>query len=266
MSLEVKDLSFGYDERIVLNNMSLTAHSGEVLSILGPNGVGKSTLFKCILGLLPNYTGRVTVNGFNASDLSVRELARQIAYVPQRSEPVYNFSVQEIVLMGTTNALGLFSSPGKTALAKVDKALERLGISELSRRCFHHTSGGERQLIMIARALVQEAPILLLDEPTANLDRGNQIMVLNQIKALAKDGYTVVQTTHDPEHSYMFSDRILTMKNGAVLSCSSPRNILNKETMKLLYEVDMEVSSLFDDKARFCVPSSVISEVISDES
>lgn len=260
MSLEVRELSFAYDERTVLNNMSFTAHSGELLSILGPNGVGKSTLFKCILGLLPNYTGNVAVNGLDASGLSVHELAKQIAYVPQRSDPVFNFSVHEIVLMGTTNEVKLFSSPGKSAQVKVDKALERLGISELSNRCFHHTSGGERQLVLIARALVQDAQILLLDEPTANLDRGNQILVLEQIKVLAKEGYTVIQTTHDPEHSYMFSDKILTMKDGAVLSYGHPTEILNRETMKLLYEVNMEVSSLFNDKARFCVPVSVISD------
>jgi iron complex transport system ATP-binding protein len=113
---------------------------------------------------------------------------------------------------------------------------------------------------MIARALVQDTPILLLDEPTANLDRGNQILVLEQIKVLAKEGYTVLQTTHDPEQSYMFSDKILTMKDGTVLSCGPPAEILNKETMKSLYGVDMEVSSLFDDRARFCVPVSVISD------
>lgn len=260
MSLEVKNLSFTYGERPVLNDLSFTAHSREVLSILGPNGVGKSTLFKCILSLLPDYTGLVTVNGLDTARLSIRELAGQIAYVPQRSDPAFNFSVREIVLMGTTNELKLFSSPGKAAQAKVEQALERLGIAELSERCFHHTSGGERQLVLIARALVQDASVLLLDEPTANLDRKNQILVLERIKSLAREGYTVVQTTHDPEHSYMFSDKILTMKNGTVLSYGSPQEILNKKTMKALYEVEMEVSSLFEDRARFCVPASVISD------
>ncbi len=260
MSLEVKKLSFAYDERRVLKNMSFTAHSGEVLSILGPNGVGKSTLFKCILGFLPNYSGNIQISGLDASRLSVSELAKQIAYVPQRSEPIFNFSVQEIVLMGTTNELKLFSSPGKSAQAKVEKTLDRLGIPELAHRCFHHTSGGERQLVLIARALVQDTPILLLDEPTANLDRGNQILVLEQIKSLAQEGYTIIQTTHDPEHSYMFSDKILTMKDGAVLSYGPPQEILNKKTMKSLYQVDMEVASLFDDRARFCVPEFLISD------
>lgn len=260
MSLEVKHLSFAYDKRTILHNMSFTAYSREVLSILGPNGVGKTTLFKCVLGLLSDYTGNIMVNGFDASQLSARELAKQIAYVPQRSEPIFNFSVNEIVLMGTTNELKLFSSPGQSAQAKVDRALERLGISDLAHRCFHHTSGGERQLVMIARALVQNASVILLDEPTANLDRRNQLLVLEQIKSLAEEGYAVVQTTHDPEHSYMYSDKILTMKDGAVLSYGSPEEILNKETMKILYEVDMEVSSLFDDRARFCVPISVITD------
>lgn len=259
MSVEVIDLSFAYDGRKVLNNVSFTAHSGELLSILGPNGVGKSTLFRCILGVLQNYSGNVFIGGRDASTLSVRELAEHVAYIPQRSDPIFNFSVHEIVLMGTTNEVKLFATPDKKAQRKADWALEKLGISELSKRCFHHTSGGERQLVMMARALVQNARVLLLDEPTANLDRGNQILVLEQIKALAKEGYTVIQTTHDPEHSFMFSDRILTMKDGAVLSAGPPADILNKETMNALYGVDMEVSSLFNDKARFCVPSSVIS-------
>lgn len=258
MSVEVRELSFSYDDRKVLNNVSFTAHSGELLSILGPNGVGKSTLFRCILGALPDYVGSILINGYDASTLSVRELAKHIAYIPQRSDPVFNFSVHEIVLMGITNELKLFSTPGKKAQDKANGALKKLGILELSKRCFHHTSGGERQLVLIARALVQDAYVLLLDEPTANLDRGNQILVLEHIKALAREGYTVIQTTHDPEHSFMFSDRILTMKNGTVLSAGPPADILNKETINSLYGVDMEVSSLFNDKARFCVPSSVI--------
>lgn len=260
MSVEVRNLSFSYDNRKVLDDISFKAHSSEVLSILGPNAVGKSTLFRCILGLLPSYSGTVLIDGEDASGLSVRELASRVAYIPQRSDPIFNFSVHEIVLMGTTNEVKLFSSPDKKARNKAEQALEKLGIAKLSKRCFHHTSGGERQLVLIARALVQDAHVLLLDEPTANLDLGNQMLVLEQIKSLAKEGYTIIQTTHDPEHSFMFSDRILTMKDGGVLSCGTPAEILNKETINLLYGVDMEVSSLFGDKARFCTPSSIISE------
>ena len=132
--------------------------------------------------------------------------------------------------------------------------MAKMGISHLEQRCFHRISGGERQLCMIARALVQSAPVLMLDEPTASLDFCNQMLVLSQVKALAAEGYTVVQTTHDPQHTYMFSDRVLALKDGKVLTEGSPRDVLDKTLMSELYGVDVEVSSLFDDRVRVCTP------------
>ena len=113
-------------------------------------------------------------------------------------------------------------------------------------------------MAVIARALVQNAPVLMLDEPTASLDFGNQILVLSQIKALSEEGYTVIQTTHDPEHSYMFSDRVLTLKDGGVLAQGSPKQVLNRETVSSIYGIDVEISSLFDDRVRVCTPKELI--------
>lgn len=257
MSIEVKDLCFSYGEREVLHGVSFKAEQGEFLSILGPNGVGKSTLFRCVLGLLRDYTGSITVEGRDAKSLSIREAAKLVAYIPQSSHPAFNYSVRDIVLMGTTSGLGTFSTPKKEDIRRVEEALEKIGISHLAERCFHRISGGERQLALIARALVQRAPVLMLDEPTASLDFGNQLLVLTQARELAREGYTVIQTTHNPEQSYMFSDRILALRGGEVLTEGRPRDVLTSDMMRQLYGVEVEVSSLFDDRARVCTPASV---------
>ena len=258
MSIEVQKLSFSYGDRQVLQDISFRVEQGEFLSILGPNGVGKSTLFRCVLGLLSGYTGTVLVGGADARTLSVREMAKRIAYIPQSSRPVFNFSVEDIVLMGASSSLTPFQSPGKQALERCRWAMEKVGISRLSERCFHRLSGGEQQLVLIARALVQNAPILMLDEPTANLDFGNQLLVLEQARALAREGYTVIQTTHHPEQSYMFSDRILAIQNGRVLTQGAPAEVLTEQTMAALYGVNVNMVSLYDDRARICIPKHII--------
>ena len=257
MSIEVKHLNFSYGDRQVLYDISFSAHKGELLSILGPNGVGKSTLFRCVLGLLSGYTGQVLVDGMDSRTFSVREAARHIAYIPQSSHSVFHYSVFDIVLMGRTSALSTFCTPRKKDADKCYWALEKIGISHLADRCFHRLSGGEQQLVLIARALVQDAPILMLDEPTANLDFGNQLLVLEQARSLAREGYTVIQTTHNPEQSYLFSDRILTMQNGRVLKTGTPAEVLTEDTIHALYGANVEVVSLYQDKARVCIPKAI---------
>ena len=257
MSIEVKNLSFSYGDRPVLHDISFKVDKGEFLSILGPNGVGKSTLFRCVLGLLSGYSGQVLVDGVDARSFSVREAARHIAYIPQSSHPIFNYSVFDIVLMGRASGLSTFRSPGKKDKEICQWAMEKVGITCLKDRCFHRLSGGEQQLVLIARALVQNAPVLMLDEPTANLDFGNQLLVLEQARNLAREGYTVIQTTHHPEQSYMYSDRVLTIQQGRVLAEGPPEEILTEETIRTLYGVDVEVISLYHDKARICIPAHI---------
>lgn len=263
MSVEVKNLSFSYGQREVLHDISFKVESGEFLSILGPNGVGKSTLFRCILGLLSGYSGQVLVNGVDSRSFSVREAAKHIAYIPQSSNPIFNYSVLNIVLMGVTSSLSPFRTPSKEDTQRCAWALERVGIAHLAQRCFHRLSGGEQQLVLIARALVQNAPCLMLDEPTANLDYGNQILVLEQARSLAQEGYTVIQTTHNPEQSFLFSDRILAIQNGRVLINGTPSEVLTKDTMRSLYDVDVDVVSLYEDHARICIPQKFTKGVAS---
>lgn len=258
MSIEVKHLSFSYGDRPVLHDISFKVNKGEFLSILGPNGVGKSTLFRCMLGLLSGYTGQVLIDGTDTRSFSVRQAARHIAYIPQSSHPIFNYSVFDIVLMGRTSGLSTFQCPKKADTEICEWAMEKVGITRLADRCFHRLSGGEQQLVLIARALVQKTPILMLDEPTANLDFGNQLLVLKQARSLAQEGYTVIQTTHHPEQSFMFSDRILTIQKGTVLCEGKPSEVLTQQTIQALYGVDVNVVSLYEDKARICIPAHIV--------
>ena len=256
--LEVKNLSFSYGGRLILNDVSLTAEAGEFVSILGSNGVGKSTLFKCILGVLRDYSGTVTVDGRDTRSMSVRQLAQKIAYIPQMSASAFNYSVEDIVLMGTTVGLHSLRSPGRAEMRRAEDAMERMGIADLRQRCFHHLSGGERQLTVIARALAQQANILLLDEPSSALDFGNQVRILNEAKNLAQDGFTVIQSTHDPERAYMFSDRLIALKGGTVFAQGEPAQVLTADNIKQLYGVNTKLTSIYDDRVRVFTPENIL--------
>ena len=253
MSLCVEHLQFSYGSREVLREISFTAEQGELLSVLGPNGVGKSTLFQCLLGLLAPKVGMVTVDGRNVQDMTAAERSRCMAYIPQAHHPVFNFSVLDMVLMGTTSQVGRFSVPGKAQMALAEEALERLGIAHLRDRGCAHISGGERQLVLIARAIAQQAKILVMDEPSANLDFGHRVRVMQVMKELTKDGYTVIQSTHDPDQAYLYSDKILALYDGRVLGWGTPREVVREELVSTLYGVPVEVCSMQEDRVRVCI-------------
>lgn len=256
MSLEVKNLSFAYGSHQVLRSISFSLEKGQVLSVLGPNGVGKSTLFQCILGLQKPQSGQILVDGQPVTDLSPRELAKKIAYIPQSHSPAFQFSVLDMVLMGTAAQLGLFSAPGKKQVQAAEAILAQMGISHLANRSYAHISGGERQLCLIARAMIQEARILILDEPSANLDYGNRLRVMQTLRALAKEGYAVIQSTHDPDQAYLYSDQILALSGGQVLAWGTPQATISNSLISQLYGVEVEVCSLQEDTFRVCVPAS----------
>ena len=260
MGIIVKNLTFTYGTRPILKDVSFELATNELVAVLGPNGVGKSTLFKCILGLLRQYEGEIHINEFNAKKITEKELSRQIAYIPQSHNPVFNFSVFDMVLMGTTGQVSSVSSPGPKERQKVMDCLDRLGIQHLYNRSYTFISGGERQLVLIARAMAQNAKIMIMDEPTANLDYGNQIRVLEQIKSLSKEGYTIILSTHNPDQSYLYADRILAIYDGKLIADGNPKDVITTELIRTLYDVNITVESLHDDKIRFCVPDELISK------
>lgn len=254
MSIQIEHLSFHYGEREVLTDVSFTAREGELVSVLGPNGVGKSTLFRCMLGLLKPSAGTVKVQGQDISGMNLRELAQTIAYIPQAHHPAFGYTVLDMVLMGTSAHVSAFAAPGAKQLAVAQEALERLGLSDFAGRDFLRLSGGERQLVLIARALAQQSRTLVMDEPTANLDFGNQMRVLGHIRALADAGYTVIQSTHHPEQAYRFSHRILAMQDGRVLADGTPQEVMTAPLMEALYGIEADVVSLAGDRVRVCIP------------
>ncbi len=258
MSIEVANLSFSYGARPILKHVSFAAQENQLLSILGANGVGKSTLFRCMLGLQKGYSGQILLHGKNLNAMSIMDIAKAVAYIPQSHYPSFNYSVFDMVLMGTTHQVSVISKPGKKQLQLVEQALERLGISHLKKRGYTQISGGERQLVLMARALVQKAKILILDEPTANLDYGNQIRVLTQMKSLAKEGYTIIQSTHNPDQTFLFSDTVMAMKDGEIAAWGQPGDIFTEELIRNLYAAEVAINSLYDDRVRVCVPKCAI--------
>lgn len=254
MSIKISGLCFSYGSHTVLENVSFSAEYGEFLSVLGPNGAGKSTLFKCILGLLPADAGTVFIEGKDIKSMTASELSRKIAYIPQSHNPIFNYSVLDMVLMGTTSSVGTFSSPGREQLAAAENALEALEINKLSDKNYSELSGGERQLVLIARALAQQAKILIMDEPSSSLDFGNRVLVMKTVKRLVSIGYSVIQSTHDPEQAYMYSDKILALQNGTVSAFGIPQEVITEGLVKNLYGIDSKLYSLENDTARIILP------------
>jgi len=239
VNLSVQNLSFSYGERQVLSDISFTLEKGEFLSVLGPNGVGKSTLFRCILGLLHGYSGKITSDGEELSSMSKRELSRRIAYIPQINKPAFGYTVLDMVLMGTTRQLSPFAQPHRAQIEQAMDALERVGAKHLSERDFTHLSGGEQQLVLIARAIAQQAGILVMDEPTSALDYGNQLRVLKLVRELAGEGYAVLLSTHNPQHALTFATRILALSGGRVAALGAPQDVLTREIVSSLYGVEV---------------------------
>ena len=262
MSICVSDLSFSYGDARVIKDVNFSVGEGELMSVVGPNGVGKSTLFYCLLGIFDNYKGKISIKDIDIKNLGVQEMAKLIAYVPQSHFPSFNFSVFDMVLLGTSVQISSVSTPGKKQIQLAESAMDRLGISHLRERGYTKISGGERQLALIARALVQQTNVLILDEPTANLDFGNQIRVLEQIRSLTKEDYTIIQSTHNPEQAFMYSDRVLAMHRGRILADGSPSEIVTEELVHKLYGVDVKIKSLYRDKVRVCIPENLIKEEI----
>ncbi len=254
MSIEIKNLSFSYGRHEVLHDISLSIPDATLVNVLGPNGVGKSTLFRCILGLNASYKGDVIVNGKNMRDLSIKERAHEISYIPQSHAPIYDYEVLDVVLMSTGADLGMLRTPGPRHKKRAYQALERIGIDHLAHRTYTQISGGEQQLVLIARAIAQNARTIIMDEPTSALDYGNTVRVLSCVRQLAREGLSIVQSTHQPDQAFLYSDKTLVINEGRVFSYGDPKDVITKELVSAIYGVDVEVNSLYGDKVRVCVP------------
>lgn len=239
MTLEARGLAVGYGRRIVGEGLSFGIGPGEVLALLGPNGGGKTTLLKTLLGLLPPLAGAVLVEGIPLSRLSTAERARRLAYVPQVHAGAFAFTVADVVLMGRTAHASALAAPSARDRAVAAAAIERLGIAHLAEAPYTRISGGERQMALIARALAQEPRLVVLDEPTASLDFSNQGRVLRWMRSLAAGGLGVVFSTHDPNHALRFADRALLIREGSTLAHGPSADVLTPGMLRALYGTDV---------------------------
>lgn len=241
MNLIVKDLQFGYNSRTILNGISLELRPKEMLGVIGPNGSGKSTLIQCIDGLLRPETGSILLDGKELKDISRKELARKVGYVPQTtSRSFFPSTVIDTVLMGKRPHLGWRSS--NQDVKNVIQVLRLIGIEDLAMRDINELSGGQQQKVLIARALAQEPAMLLLDEPTSNLDIKHQLEVVEIIREkVMEKSISAIMAVHDLNLAAKYTDRIVMMKDGKVFATGTPESVLTTENIRAVYGVVAEV-------------------------
>jgi iron complex transport system ATP-binding protein len=242
--LEVRDLAFGFPARSVGRDVSFTLAAGEVMCVLGPNGGGKTTLFRTVLGLLEPHGGIIALEGAPLASMTRTEIARRIGYVPQGHAGYFAFTVREFVLMGRTAHLGAFAAPGPTDRRVAEEVLATLEIGHLAERPVTEVSGGERQLALVARALAQKPRLLVMDEPTASLDFGNQVRVLRTISSLAASGISILFATHAPDQAFLAAGRVLLLAEGRALAIGAPHEVIRGDTLERLYGVQVQVLPL----------------------
>lgn len=252
--LKVENLTFSYDKtQELLKDVSFDIGAGSILTVLGQNGAGKTTLLNCILGNINKYGGEIYLNDKNIKQYSNKEIASNVAYVPQLSDISFDYTVEEFVLMGCNPGMGYFSQPNKDCYQTVEDKLLQLGISHLKDRHLQNISGGEKQLVYIARALAQNPKVIVMDEPTSALDYGNSRKILDLLLTLKQSGYAIILTCHNPEYPFILNDKTIAIyKNGGYLF-GNTTEILTQETLTKLYGVAIQPLYLDEFNKWICI-------------
>ncbi len=257
MSLHVKNISGGYGKKIVCNNISFSMKKGDVTCIVGPNGAGKTTLIKLILGLLKNSSGDILLEDDSIVKYEEREKAKIIAYVPQHHTMQFSLTAFEMVLMGRTSYIPALSFPKKNDELLANEALKKLHIDHLANASYDTLSGGQKQMVLIARALCQSPRILVMDEPTSNLDYYNQTLVINTIKKLATNGLSILITSHNLSQPFLYANNTLILQKGKAFAFGKTQEVLTPQNLTSVYELPMDVITAQDSNGNsryFCVP------------
>lgn len=260
MNLELRNVSIGYDiTKPILEDINFTVETGEICCILGPNGVGKTTLFRSILQFMPVLNGEIRIDGKSISHWPPSQLAKHMAYVAQYHNPPFPYEVKDVVLLGRVNSTRYFGQPNRQDYEIAENAMKDMGIHHL-RNCYYtDISGGERQLVMVARALAQQPKFLVLDEPTANLDYGNTVKVLHEIRRLKELGYGIIMTTHNPDHTFYCKSQVALLQRNQPLIYGSAVDVVTEKNMREAYGVDIGVLEYINkqgERMRLCAPEN----------
>lgn len=254
--LEVRDLRAGYGHFEIVHGISFDVAESEFVCILGANGCGKTTTLKTVLGLMPPLSGTVEMDGAPVASMGESQRAKLFAYIPQTHTPPFPFTVHDVVQLGRTAYVDRLSRSNAHDEDVVASCMERMGIDDLANQPYTQLSGGQQQLVLIARALAQEPELLVMDEPTASLDFGNQQLVLRQMLHLAEEGMSVLMVTHDPDHALLCASRVVVMEEGRITAQGRPSEVLETKLLKRIYRANLEVTDvkLHDRTQRVCVP------------
>jgi len=258
MIIEVKNMSFAYEGApLLFDNISFSVGRGQIVCVLGPNGTGKTTLLNCLANLSIPTKGRILIDRKDTEKMSPQEVAMNIGFVPQFITPSFSYEVLDYVVTGCAPTIGTFQKPKPEHFEIAQESLKQMGILHLAHKYYNQISGGERQQVSIARALAQRPKVILMDEPTAHLDFGNQIKVLRIIKSLAAEGYGAVITTHNPDHALLLGGDVAVIHPSGEFIFGSCKDVIREDFLSSLYGVELHLCHLAEIERDICVAPSL---------
>lgn len=246
MILKVENGCFGYPKQDeILTDINIQLDEGHILSVLGPNGIGKTTLLKCMIGLMPWSRGRSLLMGNDIRNMRSKEIWNTISYIPQSHGFSFSYTGLEMVMLGRSSHLGLFQQPGKKEIELAEQMMERVGITRLADKDCNHMSGGELQMVLIAKALINEPKLIILDEPETGLDFHNQILVLNMVEKLAhEENISAIMNTHYPTNAMSIADEAFMMNHSGERFYGKTGDILNEQNISRSFDVNVVVDEI----------------------